>query len=494
MTSNRIQRTQQWFRVLGLLFIVMGLLSLIAPATRAQTDGETIYLIEIHETIDLGLAPFLDRVISEAEANGVSALILDINTPGGRLDAALQMRQSLLGADVPTIAFINREAFSAGALIAIAAEEIYMTPGAVMGAATPVLGTGETADEKTISAVRSTFRSTADTRGRDPNVAAAMVDPRIAIDGLVSDQELLTLTSAEAIEWGYSEGTVSNLNDLLATIGLDGAVVEEIDQSWAESLVRFLTNPVVASLLFSMGSLLIVVDILSGELSPLSLVGVGGLALFFWGHFLAGLAGMEGVLLVLLGLALILIEIFLIPGFGVFGLLGLASLMGGLFLSLYSDELVTPDDLQRAGLTVAATTVVILVGIVLIFIFLPTVGRFRGLVLTARLGEDEPVREPRRVRRWFGRSQPDTSPEPPRLLRNDQPQSLVGARGVALSDLRPGGFARINGQRVDVVTQGDYVRAGDHIVVIADERYRRVVRLVAPEEEAPAAETDVSGE
>jgi membrane-bound serine protease (ClpP class) len=493
MTGLYMRRTQHILRVIGLLFIALGVLSMAAPITMAQNDGPTVYVIEIRETIDLGLAPFLDRAISEAEANNVDALILNINTPGGRLDAALQMRQSLLAADVRTVAFINREAFSAGALIAIAAHEIYMTPGAVIGAATPVLGTGETADEKTVSAVRSTFRSTAETRGRDPNVAAAMVDPRIEIDGLVSDQELLTLTNTEATEWGYNDGTVSNLNELLETLGLAGAQVQEIEQSWAESLVRFLTNPIIASLLFSMGSLLIVVDILSGELSPLSVVGIGSLALFFWGHFLAGLAGMEGVLLVLLGLALIAIEIFIIPGFGIFGVLGLAALMGGLFMSLVGREIVTQDDLRRAALTVAGTTVIILVGIVLIFIFLPTVGRFRGLVLTARLGEEEPAPEPRRMRRWLRRSEPEPEPERPRLLRSDPPPSLVGARGTALSDLRPGGFARINGQRVDVVTQGDYIRAGDQVEVIADDRYRRVVRLVEPDEEEPE-KVEASGE
>jgi membrane-bound serine protease (ClpP class) len=493
MTGQHIRRTQHILRVIGLLFIALGVLSMAAPITMAQNDGPTVYVIEIRETIDLGLAPFLDRAISEAEANNVDALILNINTPGGRLDAALQMRQSLLAADVRTVAFINREAFSAGALIAIAAHEIYMTPGAVIGAATPVLGTGETADEKTVSAVRSTFRSTAETRGRDPNVAAAMVDPRIEIDGLVSDQELLTLTSTEATEWGYNDGTVSNLNEVVETLGLAGAQVQEIEQSWAETLVRFLTNPIIASLLFSMGSLLIVVDILSGELSPLSVVGIGSLALFFWGHFLAGLAGMEGVLLVLLGLALIAIEIFIIPGFGIFGVLGLAALMGGLFMSLVGREIVTQDDLRRAALTVAGTTVIILVGIVLIFIFLPTVGRFRGLVLTARLGEDEPQPEPRRMRRWLRRSEPEPEPERPRLLRPDPPPSLVGARGTALSDLRPGGFARINGQRVDVVTQGDYIRAGDRVEVIADDRYRRVVRLVEPDEEEPE-KVEASGE
>ena len=128
-----------------------------APPVGAQAGGPVL-VVRIDETIDLGLAPYLARALEQAEREGARAVILEINTPGGRLDAVLQMRDVLVGSPVRTIAFVNREAFSAGALVAIAANEIYMAPGAVMGAATPVTGEGETADEKTISAVRKTFK------------------------------------------------------------------------------------------------------------------------------------------------------------------------------------------------------------------------------------------------------------------------------------------------------------------------------------------------
>jgi membrane-bound serine protease (ClpP class) len=152
-------------------------------STQAQTDRGVVYVALITGTIDLGLAPYLERVIGEAEDAGAAAVILDINTPGGRLDAVLQMNDALLDANVRTIAFVNRTAFSAGALIAISAHEIYMVPGAVMGAATPVDGAGDTASEKVVSAVSSTFRATAEVRGRDPDIAEAMVDPAVVIDG-----------------------------------------------------------------------------------------------------------------------------------------------------------------------------------------------------------------------------------------------------------------------------------------------------------------------
>ncbi|MDF3016663.1 MAG: hypothetical protein K0R44_1888 [Thermomicrobiales bacterium] len=191
MTSDprRDPRPLRWtparsIRVWALIILTVA--SLASHATSAQTEpggsgSGAVYVVPITGTIDLGLAPYLSRVLEQAAAEGAAAVLLQIDTPGGRLDAVLQMRDTLLGSDVRTIAFIDRTAFSAGALIAIASEQIYMTPGAVIGAATPVDGaTGGTATEKIVSAVRTTFKATAEARGRDPLVAEAMVDPDVA--------------------------------------------------------------------------------------------------------------------------------------------------------------------------------------------------------------------------------------------------------------------------------------------------------------------------
>ncbi len=323
-----------------------------APPVGAQAGGPVLVL-RVDETIDLGLAPYLARALGQAEREGARAVILEINTPGGRLDAVLQMRDVLVGSPVRTIAFVNREAFSAGALVAIAANEIYMAPGAVMGAATPVTGEGETADEKTISAVRKTFKSTAELRGRDPRVAEAMVDPDVAIEGLVESGELLTLTTTEALAWGYANGVAADRAELLRATGLAEAPLQEVEISLAERVVRFLTNPVVASLLFSLGVLGLVGTAYSGEIGILAGAGLGLLALFFWGHFLAGLAGWEGITLVVLGLALLALEVLVIPGFGVAGVLGIAALLGGLFLSVVGRVIVTREALERGAFTVA---------------------------------------------------------------------------------------------------------------------------------------------
>ncbi len=482
------------FRGRGSAGLLVALLCCVAPLllvgepAHATAHDRPIYVIPITGTIDLGLAPYLERVLDQADADAAAAVLLEIDTPGGRLDAVLQMQDALLDSRVRTIAFVDRTAFSAGALIALAAEEIYMTPGAVMGAATPVEGgTGETSSEKVVSAVRTTFKATAEVRGRDPRVAEAMVDPTVAIDGLVEEGQLLTLTTTEALAWGYADGVVANRAELLTAAGLAAAPAIETSPSLAERVVRFLTDPVVASLLITVALLLIVGDFF---VEGFGLVGVAGFALlatFFWGHFLAGLAGWEDATLVVLGLVLIAVELFVVPGFGIPGVLGLAALLGGLFFALLGRDIQTPEGIERAGFTVVTAFLASLLGIIALLVFLPRGNRLGGLVLRADVasGTDPGGRAPHGWLRWFGTPSSLSTDRPPERPENvlvdpAHNRSLVGATGVALSDLRPSGVAEIGGSRIDVVTGGDYIRAGDAIEVTADERYRRVVKRIEP--------------
>lgn len=482
-----------------------------APAPgAAQADDGPVYIVDISGTIDLGLAPYLERVLGDAEDAGAAAVLVEIDTPGGRLDAVLEMRDALLDSPVRTVAFVDPTAFSAGALVAIACTEIHMTPAGVMGAATPVQGgTGEVADEKTISAVRSTFEATAEQRGRDPQVAGAMVDPDVVVDGLVERGELLTLTTTQAVEFGYADGVASDRAALLSELGLTSSEQVDTSPSLAERLVRLITAPVVASLLLTVGMLALIADLLSGGVGIGVAAGLGLLALFFWGHMLAGLTGWEDVALVVLGLALIAVEVFVVPGFGVPGVLGLVTLLGGAFLAMINRDLdlVTNDDLVRAAVTVGATFVAIVVGLFALLALVSRRSSRSGLILHARLGVGEPAieRAPGGWLRWFGatgrlpadratagsRDDEGTAPAadttgatktagsagaPP--TETDRAPTLVGATGTALSDLRPSGVADIAGVRINVVTLGDYVRRGERIEVIRDDRYRRVVRRI----------------
>lgn len=469
-----------------MVFCAVGGPALAQDGNTEDGSGQ-IFVIPITGTIDLGLAPYLSRVLDQAAERDAAAVLLEIDTPGGRLDAVLQMRDALLDSEVPTIAFIDRTAYSAGALIAIAADEIYMAPAAVVGAATPVEGSGETASAKVISAVRKTFKATAETRGRDPLVAEAMVDPSVVIDGLVARGELLTLTTNEALTWGYAEGEVANRTALLAATGLDNREVVETSLAPAERVVRLITDPVVASLLLILALILIIGDLFVEGFGIAGVVGIGLLAAFFWGHALVGLTGWEDIALVVLGLILIGVEIFVVPGFGVPGVLGLAALLGGLFLAMLGREITTPSGIERAGFTVAGAFIAVVVVLLVGLSFLPRSRHLSRLVLDEQSGgpNGAAIRSgsstPRGWLRWFGGSasleRPGESPRSFPVAGGEAlARSLTGAKGVALSDLHPGGIAEIAGIQVDVVTEGDYVAAGETITVVRDERYRRVVR------------------
>ena len=476
-----------------MLLLLVGLLGSVWLPQPAGAAAAVIPVAQIDGPIDLGVAPYLSPVLREAEEDGARAVILEINTPGGRLDAVLQMREALLASPVRTIAFVNREAFSAGALIALASNEIYMAPGAVLGAATPVTGNGAQADEKTVSAVRGTFKTTAETRQRDPLIAQAMVDPSVTVEGLPAGR-LVTLTTADAAARGFIDGVAADRTDLLRLVGLTGATAQVAGISPAERLVRLLTLPGLGSLLFGLGALLVVWSIVAGEVGIVTGLGLGALALFFWGHTLAGLAGWEGIALAALGILLVVAEVLVLPGFGIAGVLGGASLLGALVISVTSGDLPTGAEAERAIPSVLLAMAAFVAGGGLLFWLLPVTARRRGLVLQTAaqaMSTDGPdggrpnssgaaVRQGgiwRAVQLLTGEAargeqslDPDTRP------------SLLRARGRALSDLRPGGFAQIGGERIDVITRGEVVPSGATVEVILDEGYRRVVRQITPDE------------
>jgi len=415
--------------LLGLALVLLAL----APSALGQDTAavERVYVVPIQGTIEPGIGAFLERSLDEASDASATAVILDISTPGGRLDTVLQMRDALLGSPVPVIAFVNREAFSAGALITIASDEIWMAPGAVYGAATPVLGTGETADEKTMSAVRSTFRATAEQQGRDPVIAEAMVDPAVVVEGLDDATSLLTLTTEQALEWGYAEGVANDLPDLLNQLGLADATVTEMKLSPVERLVRWITDPLFASLLITAGLFLIIADAFFAGFGIAAVAGIACLGLFFWGHTLAGLAGWEDFVLIAIGLILIGLEIFVIPGFGVSGVLGLLSLAAGLVLAMSGRGI---GDFQFTGELVRATWVVVislglvLLAIVVLSLVVPRASgrRIGGLALSATVDEDR------------GRTGKAAPRQPGWLVRRFGGGGVLERGDVRLPDIPPG--------------------------------------------------------
>jgi membrane-bound serine protease (ClpP class) len=247
-----------------------------------------VYVAPIEGMIDLGLAPFVERVLREATEAGAAAVILEINTFGGRVDAAVAIRDALLNAKIPTIAFINKRAISAGALIALATEKIIMGDGGTLGAATPVQmgqpgAPAQPVEEKTVSYVRKEFRATAEARKRPPLIAEAMVDADVEIPDLIEKGKLLTLTTDEALKHKIAEFRANTMAEVLNQVGLAGAEVRRASPNWAENFVRFITHPIVSSLLITIGMLGIILEIRTPGFGVPGVLGIGSLALFFWG-------------------------------------------------------------------------------------------------------------------------------------------------------------------------------------------------------------------
>lgn len=377
-----LTHTLRPLHLLGLLLIALALVMSSAPAG-AQQGTPRIYVITIDGSIDRGLAPYVERVMSEAEDEAAAAVVVQIDTSGGDLDAALQIREAILDSPLRTLAFVNGEALSHGALIAISATELYMAPGSVIGA--------EDAGVRESSALRKRYVATAEERGRDPRVAEAMVTGVITVEGFNEPGQALTLTSEEAFNIGYAAALVPNVDGLLEVAGFGPAQIVETSPSIAEDLVRILTNPIVAALLFAAGLVLLVGDLLAGGISVLAALGFLLITVFFWGHFLAGLAGWEGVALVALGVLLIGVEAFVLPGFGVAGFAGIASVLGGFYISMIGGEIVTRGDYVDAAGALALVIIIAVAGAFVFLWLLPGTVRFHGMVLSTNLSRDEPI-------------------------------------------------------------------------------------------------------
>ncbi|MCG8467481.1 MAG: ATP-dependent Clp protease proteolytic subunit [Gemmatimonadetes bacterium] len=452
---------------------VAGLAALVTPGAEgrlsAQEGGEVSRVL-ITGTIEMGLAPFVERALDEAAERGAAAVVLDLDTPGGRVDAAWQIIDAVRDASLPVYAYVNRRALSAGAMIALSADALYMRSGSTIGAATPVTGEGEKASEKMVSALRSEFRALAEERGFDPRLAEAMVDESVEVPGVSEAGKLLTLTTEEATELGVAAAETADYPALLEAVDLEGSATIEATPNWAEKVVRFLTNPAVAPMLLSLGFLGLLIEIRTPAFGIAGAVGLGALAAFFGAHHLVNLAGLEEILLVGIGVVLIVAEVFVIPGFGVAGILGTGALLGGTVLGMVG-QFPSFDQVFNAIGLVSLSLILVGVSAWALLRHLPKSRRLEGVFL----------RE-------------STSRETGYLSAPER-EDLVGRVGVAATDLRPAGTALVDDERIDVVTEGPWIEADTPIRVVQAESYRHVVRAVDPQhEQEPPAESEGGAE
>jgi membrane-bound serine protease (ClpP class) len=432
------------------------------PETDAAGGADrAVVIVDIEDVIDMGLAAFVRRTISANK--DAAAIVFDINTPGGRVDAATAIRDAIMEApaSLRTVAYVNPRAISAGAFISLACDLIFIAEGGSIGAATPISlsgGEAEAVDEKMVSYFRTEMAATARAKGRRGDIAEAMVDADIEIEGVTPAGKLLTLDTAGALRHGIADAKAADLDEALALLALGGAERRTPGLNWAEELARILTHPILSGLLMSIGVLGILIELYQPGFGLPGIVGLSCLVLFFAGHLVVHMAGWEELLLFAAGVILLFVEVFVTPGFGVVGILGVLAILGSLVLSLSGMPLKVSFD--TGLLTTALSRVLIsLAGSIALFFgalaVLPKTRVRNRLVLATAIDSTA-----------AGGAEGEALAE---VL-------AAGISGVAESFLRPAGIARFGDKRIDVVSEGDFIERGAKVVIVRTAGNRVVVR------------------
>ncbi|MGK5510745.1 NfeD family protein [Brevibacillus formosus] len=440
MSATRLVKSR--VRLLfSLLCLIMGMTMLLAPAsTTAKTYQKAVW-IPVDSTIERGLESFLHRAFADAQKQQADLVILHINTPGGEVNAADQIGQLIRQAPMHVIAYIDNQAFSAGTYIALNANEIIMTPGSSMGAAAPIDLAGNAADIKFISGWSNKMKAAAELNNRNPDVARAMVEIDTEFPGLKPKGTVLSLDAQQAKQLGYADDVVSNKEELLKKLGIQPDSLQAIEPTGGELVARWVTSPIVMSLLLIIGLVGIVVELFAPGFGVAGTISLFAFSLYFFGHYVAGFANWLHIGLFVIGILLMLLEIFL-PG-GIVGAIGFISIVTGLVMAAYD----TQQGLASLGVAALITAIVT-------FLLVKKYG-VKGLFNKFVLGDTQ-------------------SNEEGYIAPRDQ-RELEGKSGIALTPLRPAGVVKVEGKRVDAVSVGGYIEAGTAITVVQVEGTRIVV-------------------
>ncbi|MEM7038806.1 MAG: NfeD family protein [Bacteroidota bacterium] len=436
--------------------LVLFLLTLLAGS---ELLAQTVYVIPLREPVEAPAARHIAKGFQAARQAKADLVVLHIDTYGGRVDHADSIRGTILDSKIPTAAFIDRNAASAGALIAIACDSIYMAAGASMGAATVVDGkTGAAAPDKYQSYWRGIMRATAEKNKRDPAIAEKMVDQKLDLPGISPAGQVITFSTNEAVKYDYCEGEVASVKDIAGKFGLSDAKIVNYGGSTVDKLINWLISPGVS------GFLLIL--IFGGLFMEMKTPGVGfagmialiGIALFFAPHYIEGLAESWEIAVFFVGVVLIAVEIFVIPGFGVAGVLGIIFSVLGISVALLDNdgisfEYVSTNDVLHS----TALVLVMLSTSILLVIWLA-----RHLVTSqaAYPFVDTATQD---------RAQGYTA------VSNDILE-LVGCEAVALTDLRPSGYIEIEGRKYDAEAKEGFIPKGATVIVDSVRSINLIVR------------------
>lgn len=417
-----------------------------------------VYKFEIKEEIAPPIWHLTKKAYEEAQDGNFDLVLIHMNTYGGMVDAADSIRTAILNAEIPTYVFIDNNAASAGALISIACDSIYMVPGANIGAATVVNQTGEQMPDKYQSYMRSMMRSTAEANGRDPEIAQAMVDDRISIPGVIDSGMVLTFTTSEAIENGFCEGEVKTVKDLLARAGVKNYEIYKQELSTSDSIIRFLINPMVSGVLIML--------IVGGLYFELQSPGVGfplaaailGAVLYFAPLYIEGLVENWEILLFFVGVVLLAIELFVIPGFGFFGIAGIVLIFLSLALAMVGND----------GFNFTLPDVTAIIHALIIVSFSSLIGLIGSYYLSKKLFSTNSMlnlslASTQQRSEGFG-------------IDIKGYKEVIGEHGIAHTDLRPSGKVKIENNYFDAVSLSGFVEKGSQVKVLGYENSQLMVK------------------
>ncbi|UTW68290.1 nodulation protein NfeD [bacterium SCSIO 12643] len=436
------------------LFILNGLLSF------ASNDSSIVYVFDIKEEIAQPIWHNFQKAIDAAKENNADYLMIELDTYGGTVDMADSIRTAILHSPIPVYILIDNNAASAGALISIACDKIYMIPGSTIGAATVVTQEGVKAPDKIQSYFRSKMRATAEVKGRNPDIAEAMVDEDLEIEGITKKGKLLTFTVSEALTHGYCDKEVNNLQEVLVDNNLQNAQIIHHKLSSIDKIISFLIHPMISGFLIMIMIGGIYFELQSPGIGfPIAAAFIGAL-LFFAPLYIEGMAQNWEIVIFVIGIVALAVEILIIPGTGITGILGIIMIMTGLTLSMVKNIDFDFSMVELDGILLSFSVVLMatLFMAILSIILLPKMlssGRLDKLVLRSSQEVED------------GYSSVDQSLN-----------KMVGISGITISDLRPSGKIEIESQHYDAFSVGTYIDKGEQIEVIGTEGPQLLVRKI----------------
>ncbi|MEJ8800693.1 NfeD family protein [Pontibacter sp. H249] len=423
----------------------------------AQNKKQKVFIMEIKSEIDPRTNRYTELAFNEATAMEADHVLLVLDTFGGALNDADEIRTRILEYPKPVYVFINKDAASAGALISLACDSIYMAPGANIGAATVVGADGQAAPGKYQSYMRSIMRSTAEANGRNPRMAEAMVEP--SVDSTLSAGQVLSLTTSEAIKYGFCEGVANTEQEVLAKLNLADAEIIRYQLSTTDKVISFFLNPFLSGIL-----LLIIIGGLYFELQtpgigfPLAAAVVAGI-LYLVPYYLNGLAENWEILLFGVGIILILLEIFVIPGFGVPGIGGIVMVLVSLVLIMVNNQnfdftFVPSEQLMKSLISVVIGMVGAAVFIALSWNRLVGSKAMQRLVLNTTFQSNEGYRSANFA------------------------EQLIGKTGIAHTRMMPNGRVMIDDILYDAQARDGFIEKGEPVQVIDQSTFSLRVKKV----------------